>query len=264
MSSYRLESVRRQYEKYPYPAYDWSDVRAASNWLREREIRANEVVDIGCGTGLWSIAFATSGSSVTAVDFSKASLTQAEKMARQFGVGIELHHADLFGFETSRRYGLVFCNGVLHHTANARAGFHKIAGLVKDGGVLVTSFYNRLSPFRLAKLVARGFGGENIETRKLVAKQLVGFPLCKALLTFAGRSQIGPISSTRDYVSKEENVVDLLCHAHTSYHTLWEVTHWHQEEGFKLITTYPSSSHLTAILPNLIFFVGRKPLSPSE
>jgi SAM-dependent methyltransferase len=258
VGSYALQSVRNQYEKYPYPAYSDSDVKAAAYWLMERGLKPHSVIDLGCGTGLWSVAFAAIGSKVTGVDFSNASLAIARKMADRFNVSVEFNRADLFGFETSERFEVVFCNGVLHHTGNARAGFHKISSFVVDNGLLVTSFYNRLSPFRLAKFLVRLLGGDNVEGKKRVAEAVVELPLSQDLLSFMGRSQGGPFSTIQEYTSKDENLVDLLCHAHTSYHTLWEIEQWYHDEGFGSVTTFPDGSPSSTILPNLIFYFGKR------
>src|SRR5438105_908073 len=257
--SYALESVRSQYERYPYPAYSEDEVKIAAKWLSRFELNADTIVDVGCGTGLWSIAFALNGSKVTAIDFSKASLLVASKMADIFGVSIRFCHSDLFGFQTSNRFSLVFCNGVLHHTGNAQNGFRRISKLVDNEGLLVTSFYNRLSPFRFAKWLVRGLGGTNIDTRRHVAEAVVDVPLVKTSLDFLGRSQGGPFSSVRDYLSRQENLIDLLCHAHTSYHSLWEIENWYLAEGFTSFATIPAGSITSAILPNLIFYFGRRP-----
>jgi len=259
MRSYGLKSVKDQYEKYPYPSYDRRETIVIASWLKQRGLQANRIIDIGCGTGLWSIAFARNGSHVTAVDFSSASLSHAAKMADECGVSITFRRADLFSLETSETYDLVFCNGVLHHTANGRNGFHRISGFVDRGGLLAISLYNRLSPFRLAKFLVQGFGRGNIEARKLVARTVVSLPLSTEILAFSGRSQPGPSSSVREYISRDENLVDLLCHAHTSYHSVWEVEKWYVDEGFEFIKRFPSGSISAAILPNLVFYVGKRP-----
>ncbi len=258
MESFALQSVKSQYERYPYPAYSEADVKGAVEWLNKRGLHADKVIDIGCGTGLWSVAFAMTGSRVTGVDFSSASLATARKMAERLGASIEFMRADLFGLETSEKFGVVFCNGVLHHTGSARSGFHKISSLVDKDGSLVTSLYNRLSPFRLAKFLVRILGGESIEGKKRVAEAIINIPFSDELMSFMGRSQGGPFSSVQDYVSREENLVDLLCHAHTSYHTLWEIKQWYSDEGFQSFSTYPIPSFSSAFLPNLIFYFGKK------
>jgi SAM-dependent methyltransferase len=230
-----------------------------ASWLKEHGLQAKRVIDIGCGTGLWSIAFALNGSSVTAVDFSTASLSYADKMARGLDVSVTFKRADLFSFQTSERYQLVFCNGVLHHTGNARDGFRRIAQFVEPGGMLAISLYNRLSPFRFGKFLVRGFGRDSIESKRLVAQAIIALPLSKALFTFASRSQPGPFGSAWEYMSRDENLVDLLCHAHTSYHTVWEVKQWYKDEGFEFILTIPPESISGAVLPNLLFYLGRRP-----
>ena len=87
---------------------------------------------------------------------------------------------------------------------------------------------------------------------------IISLPFSDELMSFMGKSQGGPFSSVQEYVSKEENLVDLLCHAHTSYHTLWEIRQWYSDEGFQTFNVFPFPSFSSAILPNLIFYFGRK------
>jgi len=129
---------------------------------------------------------------------------------------------------------------------------------VDNDGSLVTSLYNRFSPFRLAKFLVRILGGESIEGKKRVAEAIISIPFSNELMSFMGRSQGGPFSSVQEYVSREENLVDLLCHAHTSYHTLWEIRQWYSDEGFQTFNIFPFPSFSSAILPNLIFYFGKK------
>src|SRR2546430_9298727 len=104
MRSYALQSVKDQYEKYPYPRYQSTDALLTASWLKKHGLQSKTVIDIGCGTGLWSIAFALNGSSVTAVDFSTASLTYAYKMALALSVSETFKIAGLLRFEHSVRF----------------------------------------------------------------------------------------------------------------------------------------------------------------
>src|SRR5919202_1325277 len=42
----------------------------------------------------------------------------------------------------SDSYDYVFCNGVLHHTGEAKRGFSHVARIVKPGGYLTVGLYN--------------------------------------------------------------------------------------------------------------------------
>jgi ubiquinone/menaquinone biosynthesis C-methylase UbiE len=243
----------------------------------------SQVLDIGCGSGLYSIAFSLSGSNVIAVDFSSSSLSVAKAMSKFFGAHIDFRESDLFTYSDTRKYDLVFCNGVLHHTGNARYGFYRISRFVKQGGLLAVGLYNRgFSPIRLSKWFIKEVAKEDLESRRVVAQALFSTPLPYLAFGLFHRAGAGfsgaevkrmtnisdQISTMRkSYVERLPNLIDLVCHMHTSYHTPNEVRRWYSEEGFSVINQVPASAGLKGVLvssfSNYIFYVGRKlpPLS---
>jgi ubiquinone/menaquinone biosynthesis C-methylase UbiE len=67
--------------------------RATMQNLRER-VRMERVLDMGCGTGVQSIALAQLGARVIGVDVSKGMLSKAHAHARSLGVDVEFVHGD--------------------------------------------------------------------------------------------------------------------------------------------------------------------------
>ena len=53
------------------------------------------ILDLGCGSGAASVAMATAGARVIAVDSSNARLTRAREAAERAEVRVEFHHSDL-------------------------------------------------------------------------------------------------------------------------------------------------------------------------
>lgn len=67
--------------------------RATMTALRER-VRMQRVLDMGCGTGVQSIALAQLGASVTGVDVSEGMLSKARAHARTLAVDVEFIRGD--------------------------------------------------------------------------------------------------------------------------------------------------------------------------
>jgi len=78
-----LELTHPTYESFftSYPEYRWAYDHLGPS------VTGRRILELGCGTGVLSVALANSGASVTAVDVSGASLAVTERRARHFGVG---------------------------------------------------------------------------------------------------------------------------------------------------------------------------------
>lgn len=116
---------------------------AGTEWLEGRR-----VLDIGCGSGLFSLAAALVGAgSVHSFDFDRESVRCAETLRRRFAP--EADWKIEFGSVLDREYmtslgefDLVYAWGVLHHTGDMWMALEQAALPVARGGRLVVSIYN--------------------------------------------------------------------------------------------------------------------------
>jgi len=67
------------------------------------------ILDMGCGTGRHSVELAKRGYNITGVDISSGMLAEAEKAAREAGVGVEWIHVDATRFTSSRLFDAALC-----------------------------------------------------------------------------------------------------------------------------------------------------------
>jgi SAM-dependent methyltransferase len=110
--------------------------RLSVNGIADDFFRAKRGVDIGCGSGRFSIALRLLGCEhVTGVDFGVDGIAQAERFAKERALGsitfrqvnvLELPFAD-------GEFDLVFCNGVLHHTEDMERGLREMARVAAKG-----------------------------------------------------------------------------------------------------------------------------------
>lgn len=68
---------------------------------------ASNIIDFGCGPGLYTSRFARAGGKVTGIDFSKRSLDYAENEARRNGLNINYISSNYLEFHTDERYDLI-------------------------------------------------------------------------------------------------------------------------------------------------------------
>jgi SAM-dependent methyltransferase len=225
------ETVRRFYERAPFPGYapgeNLQSLRARADGnafarLLDRAMPADaRIVDVGCGTGQMCLYLASADRLVVGADLTRASLTLGAAAAARFGldrvqfVETDLHQAGL----ARGAFDLVYSSGVVHHTADPRASFGKLAALARPGGVVVLGVYNAIAriPTRLRRAVARASG-----------YRVVPFD---------------PI--LRDRASEPERreawLRDQYRHPEEHRHTIAEVQRWFAEHDVDYLRTYPST-----------------------
>ena len=156
------KTVQDFYTDAPFPNYnDFDDmkvfVRKANEGVLARLLREHipmncNLLEVGCGTGqLSNFLAATTMSRVYATDMTVASLALGLNFAKKNGIeGTKFVQMNLF--HPCIREGsmdVVISNGVLHHTADAKAAFMSIARLVKPGGYIMVGLYNRIGRIRM-------------------------------------------------------------------------------------------------------------------
>jgi SAM-dependent methyltransferase len=115
------------------------------------EIHGKTFLDIGCGSGLHSLAALRAGAAhVTAVDFDPTSVKTAQRVLDQFWTG---KNADVFSYNildpstyrelTPGGYDIVYSWGVLHHTGDMMAAIKNAAAFVAPGGLFVVALYKK-------------------------------------------------------------------------------------------------------------------------
>lgn len=69
------------------------------------------ILELACGTGRYLIPWAKAGHRVVGVDYAPAMLERAAEKARDAGVSIELHQADMRDFRLGERFRLIVIAG---------------------------------------------------------------------------------------------------------------------------------------------------------
>ena len=105
-------------------------------------------LDVGCGSGLFSLAARSMGATVTSFDFDPDSVGCAEELRRryfpddgqwQISEGSAL---DAGFLESLGQFDIVYSWGVLHHTGHMWDALELISGNVRENGKLFISIYN--------------------------------------------------------------------------------------------------------------------------
>ena len=100
-----------------------------------------EVLEFGCGTGSTAILHAPHVRHITAIDFSEAMLAIARDKAATSGIGnVTFERADITSFVAPEAsYDVILGLSILHLLADKDAVIAKVFGLLKPGGVFISS-----------------------------------------------------------------------------------------------------------------------------
>ncbi|MDD4004141.1 MAG: class I SAM-dependent methyltransferase [Elusimicrobiaceae bacterium] len=105
-------------------------------------------LDIGCGSGLFSLAARNLGATVHSFDYDPQSVACALELRGRFrpddsnwtiGQGSVLDRGYI---ESLRQFDIVYSWGVLHHTGAMRSALENTAAAVKNNGLLFIAIYN--------------------------------------------------------------------------------------------------------------------------
>ena len=139
----------------------WDVSAEASRVAQDREeeiIRSIEVLgltpghrllDAGCGTGQWAIAFSLRGIKVTAIDVSPQMIARAREHLAAYGADdrIEFQVGDLARLpESFSGYHAIHCRAALHFMPDVPAALREFRRVMRSDGRLLVSVPGALSP----------------------------------------------------------------------------------------------------------------------
>lgn len=120
-----------------------STIGKTANWILETQKGKNKlnILDLGCGPGLYTEIFAQSGNNVTGIDISKNSIDYATKSAKEKALNIDYQNESYLDIDFEKeKYDLV----VLIYTdlgvllpSERKILLSKIYGALKKGGVFI-------------------------------------------------------------------------------------------------------------------------------
>jgi SAM-dependent methyltransferase len=115
---------------------------AESHGLGPEAYRGHRVLDAGCGAGDESRFILTRGgaASLVAVELSDAIAVAATKLSgdpRWLGVQGDVAHLPF----ADGTFSFVYCEGVIHHTADSRRTVHELLRVLGPGGWIVATHY---------------------------------------------------------------------------------------------------------------------------
>ena len=126
------------------------------------DIEAARFLDIGCGSGLFSLAALGLGAGeVTAIDIDPVALSTTEKLLQVAGFDGRWSVRNLSIFELGEaglgRFDIVYSWGVLHHTGDMWRAIECATRFVRPGGLLFLALYRKTALCGLWRIEKRWF-----------------------------------------------------------------------------------------------------------
>lgn len=187
---YYREHTRRFYTQWFLDRYGFFNPEGLTSFLAGKTF----VLDAGTGSGRDALNFAEhSEATVFAVDTSWEALSESRKQVRH--PRVEFVHADLHELPFAEGFfDFINCDQVIHHTAEPRVAFERLARKLKPGGQICCYVYRKKSPVREF-------------TDDFVRERISHLPADEALKLCEGITQLGrTLSELRLTVNIEEDV----------------------------------------------------------
>ena len=123
------------------------------NLLKDNLKKNFQILDYGCGNGIFSIALSHYGS-VTAVDGSKNMLELAKKKITFKKIkNISFILSDLNNYNSNKKFELIFCSSVMEYLENFSKHLDKLHSSLDDKGTLLLTLPNSRSIYRSIELL---------------------------------------------------------------------------------------------------------------
>lgn len=166
--------------------------------LGDEPLTGKRFLDIGCGSGLHSLAALRLGASgVVAVDIDPESIATTREVLGKYAPGARyaVQQASVFALDSAKcgQFDVVYSWGVLHHTGDLEAALRSAAALVAPRGQFVFALYRKTLFCGVWKLEKRWYAHAGAGTQKML--RLAYLALFRAGLRVTGRRFADYVSS---------------------------------------------------------------------
>lgn len=122
-------------------------INQSVNWISNRfNLNSNsDIIDFGCGPGLYANKFAEKGINVTGIDFSKRSIEYAKQIASNSDLNVNYIHKNYLDFETDKKYDLItmiMCDFCALSPDQRKIMLGKFTNLLKPNGKVLLDVYS--------------------------------------------------------------------------------------------------------------------------
>jgi SAM-dependent methyltransferase len=219
-------------------------VRSLVSLFGKDTLQGKSFLDIGCGSGLFSIAAARLGASkVVGLDVDPVSVSTSQKNAdhwlKDSSSSLTFYQLSALStdqMQTLGKFDIVYSWGVLHHTGNMALALKNSAQRVNNHGLFMIAIYNRhwsSMPWKFIKLLYNHVGTFGQKLLIWVFTPIIF--VAKWLVTFRN-----PLKMKRgmDFM---HNIIDWVGGYPYEYASVLEMTETMKKLGFEMLLVRPST-----------------------
>jgi len=205
------------------------------------DVRDKTFLDIGCGSGLFSIAACSLGARrVVGFDIDPDSVAAAQSLVNKIAQwdpqvrpqAIEFRQGSVLDIEADHpTYDIVYSWGVLHHTGRMVEAFERAASLVGDKGVLAIAIYNKHFTSPIWKAIKYTY----VKSPSPIKKLLVGAVFVLKLVVAVLLTRKNPLKRRRG-MRYYNDIVDWVGGYPYEYASVDEVVAFFEPRGFQTRT----------------------------
>ena len=216
-------------------------------------IKGKRFLDVGCGSGLFSLCARSAGCKVVSFDYDQDSVACAEELRERYFPGdsdwtvLQGSVLDREFLRSLNTYDIVYAWGVLHHTGDMWNAMDNVAGLTTNGGALCVAIYNDCGLRSRVWHAIKRFYNLNVATKIATATVLVPYSLGRRAISSIrrGTNLFATYNSERG-MHVLTDVLDWIGGYPYEYAKYEEVVQFYRDRGFvasKVIPTEGTGNH---------------------
>ena len=205
-------------------------------------------LDVGCGSGLFSLCARSAGCEVTSFDYDPDAVSCAKELRDRYYPG-DSNWAVLQGsvldkefLESLNTYDIVYAWGVLHHTGAMWNAMDNVAKLTKGGGHLCLAIYNDCGLRSRIWAKIKRFYNFNVATRVATSMVLVPYYMGRrAISSIRQRTNLFAAYQRKRGMHVVTDILDWIGGYPYEYAKSDEVVQFFCERGFIARTVNPTA-----------------------
>lgn len=169
-----------------------------TDMLGKTDLEGKRFLDVGSGSGLFSLAAYQLGAEVRSFDYDETSVVSTKEIRKRYAGDASSWRIEQGSvldddyMKSLGRYDVVYAWGVLHHTGDMHRALANVTANVKPGGQLFVAIYNK-QPFktRYWKAVKRAYNKNTVNRIIIVLIHLPYFFFLRGIVRYlSGRRSL--------------------------------------------------------------------------